>query len=48
MTYILVKDKMTKREVEIKTMEDLWNYSRGYNKIEVDFEEMTIYLSQKK
>jgi hypothetical protein len=25
-------------------MEDLWNYSRGYKKVVVDFENATIYL----
>ena len=50
MTYLLKKVDYpsTQKEVEIKTMQDLWDYSYGYQKVVVDFEMMTIYLYKNK
>jgi hypothetical protein len=46
MIYLLKKVDypIIQKEVEITTMDDLWIYSRGYEKVVVDFEMMTIYL----
>jgi len=48
MTYLLVFDKIKQMEVEIKKLEELYDYSYNYKKVEIDFETSTIYISQKK
>lgn len=48
MNYLLVFDKLKKVEAEIKTLEQLHDYAHAYKKVEIDFENSTIYISQKK
>ena len=48
MTYLLVFDKIKQMEVEIKKLEELYDYAYGYKKVEIDFETSTIFISQKK
>ena len=48
MTYLLVFDKIKEVEVEIKKLEELYDYAHNYKKVEIDFETSTIFISQKK
>jgi hypothetical protein len=48
MNYLLVFDNVKRLEVEIKTLEQLYDYAHAYKKVEIDFENSTIYISQKK
>lgn len=48
MNYLLVFDNVKRLEVEIKRLEQLYDYAYNYKKVEIDFETSTIYISQKK
>jgi hypothetical protein len=48
MNYLLVFDNVERLEVEIKRLEQLYDYAHAYKKVEIDFENSTIYISQKK
>ena len=48
MNYLLVFDNVKRLEFEIKTLEQLYDYAHAYKKVEIDFENSTIYISQKK
>jgi hypothetical protein len=48
MKYLLMFDKIKQVEVDIKKLEELYDYTHNYKKVEIDFENSTIYISQKK
>jgi hypothetical protein len=48
MNYLLVFDNVKRLEVEIKTLEQLYDYAYNYKKVEIDFENSTIYLYKNK